>query len=184
MSQSRFPSSQQPVPIQRENQSQRQPIHDCSDLPTSHPSKETKANSQLVHFERRGGFPTRCSQQVKNQNKLKEMTNQFGVSAEERILALVGDIFLQSHKSGIIERLLELPARVVGHTNVSNFARSHQVAVGTQGLLEGSSSIPTVRLIQVNVASIQIAERALHGFDDVAAREPNVIVASTNGPTD
>src|SRR4029077_10404432 len=66
---------------------------------------------------------------------------------------------------------LELPPREVGHSDIANLSGSHQGVERHQRFLDGGRRVPLMRLIQVDVVSVEPAEAAFAGANDPSPRK-------------
>ena len=101
----------------------------------------------------------------------------FGVAGEQRIIDLLRDVARGAEPVGDGQGFHQVPAGVVGATDIANLAGPYKIVERPQGFLERRERIEAVGLIEVDVIRAETAQAGLAGFDEVAARESGFVGA-------
>ena len=105
----------------------------------------------------------------------------FETPADEAVVHLRRDVFLQPQALLQHNRGGRLPGHEVGEADVADLPLAHHVVERPQRLLERRVAVPSVHLVQVDVVGLQPFEAALHFAHDVHARRAAPVEVFAHG---
>ena len=101
------------------------------------------------------------------------------MTADQRVIALVGDVAREAVALRCGERLHQVPAGKVGGADIADLARGDEIVERAQRLFDRRLSIEGMHEIKVDVVGAEPLQAGLAGANQVVARRTDLVGALT-----